>query len=643
MGLSSSQARLLNLTSRMHQIEYKAAKLEAEKLRMANKSRRVYLEYQNALEQTKLQVSEIQSDGSIDFIDATYNNLKARGYDLRFDGDDKVLITPEQEQHYLAALEEGGKEYFAALETRGNPEENGYNINGIQEVFTASQLVAALGNNANVRLMADIDMSNAGNYTSTGVSGLTLDGNGHSITGLKTALFTNLKNSSVSNLNISGNIEANDSGGILATNASGSNISNINVSGSILSTRGEAIGGLIGWANNNTTISNCATTANVTSTGKCTGGLIGSLYQSKINNCSANCSVTGSNTTGGLIGYSTNSSTINNSSANCNIVTHPNEATGFYGSAAGCFAGSISGTQVNNCSAEGNVYCSGSQAGGFTGTTNSGTRISNCNSNANITVEACNVTTGRSYLTGGFVGEGIYSTFENCNAAGSVTVINPNICTYGGFIGDNTQGSASPGNRVGDTTIINCYTSIEGTNSNHPFYAAMTSQDSLNGDLESAPSPSNNVIKVTPPTVNTNTRVDNDEAKELWDDIQENGYTLIKDNNNPFAGHEDDNRWLTNMVNEGYLFIYKKDTTTKKYYQVSVSTDTNLQEVDDEKELRKAEAKYEADMRQIDMKDRKFDYDLAALDAERNAIKSEMETLKTVAKDNVDRTFKLFG
>ena len=38
-----------------------------------------------------------------------------------------------------------------------------------------------------------------------------------------------------------------------------------------------------------------------------------------------------------------------------------------------------------------------------------------------------------------------------------------------------------------------------------------------------------------------------------------------------------------------------------------------------------AEAKYEADMRQIDMKDRKFDYDLAALDAERNAIKSPIK------------------
>ena len=54
-------------------------------------------------------------------------------------------------------------------------------------------------------------------------------------------------------------------------------------------------------------------------------------------------------------------------------------------------------------------------------------------------------------------------------------------------------------------------------------------------------------------------------------------------------------------------------------------------------------AKYEADMKKIDMKDRRYDTELAALDGERNAIKSEMETLKTVAKDNVERTFKLFS
>ena len=68
-----------------------------------------------------------------------------------------------------------------------------------------------------------------------------------------------------------------------------------------------------------------------------------------------------------------------------------------------------------------------------------------------------------------------------------------------------------------------------------------------------------------------------------------------------------------------------------------------MQEVTDSSELKKAEAKYEADMKKIDNKDRKYDSDLAALDTERNAIKQEMETLKSVAKENVERTFKLFS
>lgn len=98
------------------------------------------------------------------------------------------------------------------------------------------------------------------------------------------------------------------------------------------------------------------------------------------------------------------------------------------------------------------------------------------------------------------------------------------------------------------------------------------------------------------------------------------------------------------MVNAGYLYIYKPDKTQDDgFLQVSVATDTNLQEVSDESLLKKAEAKYEADMLKIDRKDRKYDIDLANLDNERNAIKQEIETLKTVAKENVERTFKLFS
>ncbi len=84
MGLSSSQARLLNLTNRMHQIEYKAAKLEAEKLQMANESAKAYDEYLDALETTKLQSKTLASDGSISYGDVTkFANLTAAGFALK--------------------------------------------------------------------------------------------------------------------------------------------------------------------------------------------------------------------------------------------------------------------------------------------------------------------------------------------------------------------------------------------------------------------------------------------------------------------------------------------------------------------------------------------------------------------------------
>ena len=75
MGLSSSQARLLSLTGRMHDIEYKAQKLEAQKLQLANETRRVNEDYLNALEAIKIQRRTLSADGSSTYVDATYNNL----------------------------------------------------------------------------------------------------------------------------------------------------------------------------------------------------------------------------------------------------------------------------------------------------------------------------------------------------------------------------------------------------------------------------------------------------------------------------------------------------------------------------------------------------------------------------------------
>ncbi len=109
---------------------------------------------------------------------------------------------------------------------------------------------------------------------------------------------------------------------------------------------------------------------------------------------------------------------------------------------------------------------------------------------------------------------------------------------------------------------------------------------------------------------------------------------------------------ITNLIKSGDVTLVqaRKDDTFAvesdndfNIFETSVATNTGLQEVADETKIKKAEAKYEADMKKIDMKDRKYDSDIAALETERNAIKQEMETLKTVAKENVERTFKLFS
>ena len=89
---------------------------------------------------------------------------------------------------------------------------------------------------------------------------------------------------------------------------------------------------------------------------------------------------------------------------------------------------------------------------------------------------------------------------------------------------------------------------------------------------------------------------------------------------------------------ESYDFYFYK-----LYEKTSLSSSTKIQEVSDEINLKKAEAQYEADMNRINSKDARYDNELSQLETERNAIKQEIDTLKNVAKENVDRTFKIFS
>ena len=76
MGMSSSQARLLSLTARQHDVEWRAQKLQAEKLQLANDSDRVYNNYLNQLNATKIQTRIYDEYNGDTFMDATLAMLE---------------------------------------------------------------------------------------------------------------------------------------------------------------------------------------------------------------------------------------------------------------------------------------------------------------------------------------------------------------------------------------------------------------------------------------------------------------------------------------------------------------------------------------------------------------------------------------
>ena len=59
MGMAASQARLLCITARIHDIEFQAQSIQTAKLQLATQSDRAYNEYLDALDATTLTISAI--------------------------------------------------------------------------------------------------------------------------------------------------------------------------------------------------------------------------------------------------------------------------------------------------------------------------------------------------------------------------------------------------------------------------------------------------------------------------------------------------------------------------------------------------------------------------------------------------------
>jgi hypothetical protein len=138
----------------------------------------------------------------------------------------------------------------------------------------------------------------------------------------------------------------------------------------------------------------------------------------------------------------------------------------------------------------------------------------------------------------------------------------------------------------------------------------------------------------------------------IYNQIEANGGAIISINK--FDGFDgmaaNDPEWLTSMVESGLITIemVKEDNQGNTVFNgTSPSSDTSLKYANttsvDTTAAKKAEAKYENELKQIQAKDKKYDLSLSKLDSEREALTKQRDSLNKVIKENIEKSFKIFS
>ena len=103
MGMAASQARLLAITARIHDVEYQAQSIQNAKVQLSTQSDQVYNEYLKALEDSTLVINSLSPDGSTSLIVANFNTLCSKNRVTPADGsvyalrDDRGRLVVEQD------------------------------------------------------------------------------------------------------------------------------------------------------------------------------------------------------------------------------------------------------------------------------------------------------------------------------------------------------------------------------------------------------------------------------------------------------------------------------------------------------------------------------------------------------------------
>ena len=97
------------------------------------------------------------------------------------------------------------------------------------------------------------------------------------------------------------------------------------------------------------------------------------------------------------------------------------------------------------------------------------------------------------------------------------------------------------------------------------------------------------------------------------------------------------------MVKNAQVVLATFDNDKKELDNITASSNVGLREISNDREITKADSEYEADMEAINSKETKYNTQLNQLESERNAIQTEIQSLKQIREDNISSTFKLFS
>jgi parallel beta-helix repeat protein len=204
-----------------------------------------------------------------------------------------------------------------------------------------------------------------------------------------------------------------------------------------------SVGGLVGYAANNCTISNCYATGTVETDdyAGAAGGLVGYAAYCTISNCYATGYVYSDNeycNIGGLVGHMKSGCLISECYATGTV---ENDGPANYGCAAGGLVGYVeeSGCLISECYATGNVKAY-EYAGGLVGCSDWNLTVSDCYATGNVE---------GNYYTGGLAGFFEEAIVSNCYATGYVYSDYEYSC-IGGFAG-----------AFWDCTVSNCFWNTE--------------------------------------------------------------------------------------------------------------------------------------------------------------------------------------